>query len=203
MLMIPVRHRSYRVMAWLLAAMLLSAMSMILLASPLRVLTPLAPEVKTLRLALMRQDVGLQERTGRNDHPKIDAWLALSGAPKGSPWCYAVIWAKTDSACRLLGQANPLLRTASTQTAFSAALKSYGARSGSPHKGDIVIWRIPRTWLGHAALVEEVKGARLVTLEGNTSRGTVGDQRNGGGLWRRSRYITRAMGRLVIRGFIS
>lgn len=202
-MMIPYRHRSASVLAWLLAAMLLSLAGLLLEAAPLRVGSGQSADFKRLVIERARLDIGLTEATGRNDGPKISKALRRVGAPPRSPWCMAIVFTWWDDACRSLGRANTLLRTGSTQAAFTHALTTYGLLSDQqPQAGDVIIWRIPRTWLGHAGLVTSVRGTALRTIEGNTSNTETGSQRDGQGVWSRRRFLTRAMTRLVVRGFI-
>ena len=56
--------------------------------------------------------------------------------------------------------------------------------------GTVVIWRRGNGPFGHAGFVVSWDGASGETVEGNTSSGQAGSQRDGDGVWRRQRRIT-------------
>lgn len=150
-------------------------------------------------------EVGKRERTGHNDGKHIDTYARNVGMPLGSAYCYAAIYTWAKNASVTTGLKNPLPRTGSTQTAFSIAASSFRlANSNAPRRGDVLIWRIPRKWLGHAALITKATPQGIVyTIEANTSRTGTGDQRDGGGIWTKRRFLNRGLGRLVVRGLIA
>jgi hypothetical protein len=150
-------------------------------------------------------DVGLTEKTGRNDGKHIDRYARMVRMPLQSAYCYAAIYTWSSDAATETGYSNILPRTGSTQTAFVTAAKTLTAsRSTSARRGDIIIWRIPRKWLGHAALITNVRVDGMVTtIEANTSRGQRGSQRDGGGVWYRRRFLNRGLGKMIVRGLIA
>ena len=150
-------------------------------------------------------DVGKTEKTGRNDGIHIDRYARTVGMPLQSAYCYAAIYTWCQDASVKSGLRNALPRTGSTQTAYSVASKTLVAsKYSSPRRGDVLIWRIPRKWLGHAALITSVRPDGLVeTIEANTSRAGSGDQRDGGGVWKKRRFINRGLGRMIVRGLIA
>lgn len=150
-------------------------------------------------------DVGKTEKTGRNDGKHIDRYARTVGMPLQSAYCYAAIYTWCQDASVKSGLKNPLPRTGSTQTAYSVASKTLVAsKRSSPRRGDVLIWRIPRKWLGHAALITSVRPDGLVeTIEANTSRAGSGDQRDGAGVWTKRRFINRGLGRMIVRGLIA
>lgn len=149
-------------------------------------------------------DVGKVEITGRNDGKHIDRYARTVGMPLQSAYCYAAIYTWSNDAALLQAVSNPLPRTGSTQTAFTIASKTFTAsKYTSARRGDILIWRIPRKWLGHAALITNVRADGIIeTIEANTSRAGSGNQRDGGGVWTKRRFINRGLGRMVVRGLI-
>jgi hypothetical protein len=149
-------------------------------------------------------DVGKVEKTGRNDGKHIDRYARTVGMPLQSAYCYAAIYTWSNDAATSQALKNPLPRTGSTQTAFTVASKTFVAsKNTSARRGDILIWRIPRKWLGHAALITRVRPDGIVeTIEANTSRTGSGDQRDGGGVWTKRRFINRGLGRMIVRGLI-
>lgn len=150
-------------------------------------------------------DVGLRESTGNNDGKHIDRYARSVGMPLRSAYCYAAIYTWCQDVSISTGLQNPLPRTGSTQTAFSiTAARLPQAASAKPKRGDVLIWRIPRKWLGHAALITKATPEGVVyTIEANTSRADNGNQRDGGGIWTKRRFLNRGLGRLIVRGLIA
>ena len=151
------------------------------------------------------KDVGLRETTGKNDGKHIDRYARTVKMPLQSAYCYAAIYTWCQDASVFAKLSNPLPRTGSTQTAFSiAASRLPQATSAQPRRGDVLIWRIPRKWLGHAALITKATSQGVVyTVEANTSRADSGNQRDGGGVWTKRRFLNRGIGRLIVRGLIA
>jgi len=56
--------------------------------------------------------------------------------------------------------------------------------------GAVVVWRKENGPYGHAGFAVAWDGASGETVEGNTSSGRAGSQRDGDGVWRRQRRIT-------------
>jgi hypothetical protein len=150
-------------------------------------------------------DVGKVETTGNNDGGHIDRYARTVGMPLNSAYCYAAIYTWCQDASKIMRLNNPLFRTGSTQTAYYVASTTLNpSKYTIPRPGDILIWRIPRKWLGHAALITKASPSGLVyTIEANTSKTGSGSQRNGSGIWTKTRFINRGLGRMVVRGLIA
>lgn len=104
---------------------------------------------------------------------------------------------------------SPLPNTASSQTLYQwAKEKGYISTDFNElQAGDIVIWRKFKLWQGHVGLVIEVnpQTQSFITIEGNTSNNDYGDQRDGGGIFKRIRFMKKAdfvEDAFYLRGFI-
>lgn len=171
---------------------------------PSTAVLPGTPDWTEQRLEILESQLGLTERTGRNDGPHIDAYLASTGLGPGYPYCYAGIYWSGREAARITGLPNPLPRTASTQKAFDVAMQRSLDVEPPPFKpGDVLIWRIPKKYQGHAETVVSGNRYKVVTIGMNTSSGKAGSQRNGGGNYRRTRVLTAPLGRMYLRGRIT
>lgn len=73
--------------------------------------------------------------------------------------------------------------------------------SAAPVKGALWLARHGSTDSGHAGIVTDLSGDSMATIEGNTSAGRAGSQRNGDGIYARSRNI-RQNGDLRTQGFV-
>jgi len=81
------------------------------------------------------------------------------------------------------------------KTAYTPTLAAYYQKQGradrTPRVGDLVLFDWPGDGvdrISHVGLVEAVNAdGTLTTIEGNTTSGAAGNQRMGGGVWRRKR----------------
>lgn len=157
----------------------------------------------------------VRERTGNNDHPDIDRWLAYLGLPKYLSYCAAFSiyqykeaadelrvkqpWPRYGRVARLWEscKANPL-----KYRAITADQVRLGSASLQP--GDLPVWAHGTIragdFNGHTGLViKQLSPRSFVSIEGNTSSGNKGSQREGNGVFIRNRDI--APGSFRILGF--
>lgn len=109
----------------------------------------------------------------------------------GVAWCQIFCW----WVLREAGGANLLPKSAFTPYVFDW-FKARSAAGNAPRPGALVFfnwrdgsrkWPLPQ----HVGLVESVNpNGSLITIEGNTQSGTVGNQSDGGGVYRRARAAT-------------
>ena len=99
---------------------------------------------------------------------------------------------------------------ASSQSLYQWAIKNGCAETdfSKLQAGDIVIWRKFKLWQGHVGIVTSVdqEHKTFMTMEGNTSNSDFGDQREGGGIYQRLRYMRKAdfvTDAFYLRGFIN
>ncbi len=59
-----------------------------------------------------------------------------------------------------------------------------------PPRGSVVVWRNGTSWTGHLGVVDWWDVRCGVTVEGNTSSGSAGSQRDGDGVWVRNRCVS-------------
>jgi hypothetical protein len=101
-------------------------------------------------------------------------------------WCMQFVW----WCFRQAGASDLCPRTAYTPTA-AAFYQQRGRADRSPRPGSLVFFDWPGDGvdrISHVGLVEAVNpDGSLTTIEGNTTSGNAGDQRMGGGVWRRRR----------------
>lgn len=153
---------------------------------------------------IIEGEIGVVEATGKNDG-EVEKYLKVVGLGKGYPYCAAGIsWSYLEAA-KYYGQTKsiiPFPLTAGSQVIFSHAIK-YGEKITRPLKrGDFFTWRQKSSYLGHIAVVDSVRKAGWVdTIEFNTSSNSAGDQRDGGGVWRKKRNLIHPLGRMMVRGF--
>jgi len=158
------------------------------------------------RLRLSASQVGVRERTGRNDGPLVEAYLRAAGARRGDPWCMALpVWAHRRVADSI-GLKSVWPTTASTQTFAAWAERLGRLATAPPQPGDVIVWRVPGQWQGHAETLERFLGhGWWTTIAGNVTSGarTTAAIRDGGGCSRMRRNINHPLGRMFVRALIA
>jgi CHAP domain len=101
-------------------------------------------------------------------------------------WCAQFVWWCFQQA----GAGHLIPKTAYTPT-LAGWYQQRGQASRSPRVGSLVLFDWPGDGvdrISHVGLVEAVNpNGMLTTIEGNTTSGVAGNQRMGGGVWRRNR----------------
>lgn len=152
------------------------------------------------RLDYLFKQIGVKEKTGKNDGKKIDEYNRIAGAPRYSPWCMSVTYASHYYSCIATSAKPYWLRTGSTQLFASWVEKNAQRINTSVVPGTVIIYRSPNKINGHAFTVSKVHNAGWVsTLEGNTSNGAKGSQREGNGFYQRTRNIMHPLANMLLR----
>ena len=140
-------------------------------------------------LALAKSQIGTTEYPPNSNCVIYnDAFYGHSvkdGTPKGAtyPWCATFVW-------WVFNQFTPCLvkKTASCMN-MGDWFKANGRWGATPHVGDVVFFKFNTNsrWTNHVGIVKEVLdgGAKLITIEGNTSE--KGSQDNGGAVLEKTR----------------
>lgn len=113
----------------------------------------------------------------------VERFLAATGLGPGFPWCAAALaWC-----CDTLGIDRPRKGAAAVRNWVSWA-KETGkfVAIDEARRGDFPFWLNPNG-TGHIGVAVIVSAQAIVSIEGNTSSGAKGSQRDGDGLYRRSR----------------
>ena len=164
-----------------------------------RYVVPCPHHVAQASLDSLQHFVGITEATGHNDGYDVAALLRHVGLPQGNAWCAATQVAAIDTArgsCPL-----PIARTGLANGIFNDAARRGHKTAPVLHVGDLMVWRHPGTSAGHIARVTRVQYPWALSIEGNTSNGAKGSQRNGNGCFRRMRKIGPLAG-MELRGFV-
>lgn len=148
----------------------------------------------------------VREKTNHNDAPEIDRMLAYLGLPKGLSWCAAYSLTCYKDAADELRIKQPFPKYGRVAMLWSAcqrnplryrAITSDEVRLGSVRlqPGDLPIFSHGATkngdFNGHTGLVvNQISNTEMQTIEGNTSSGDAGNQREGNGVFIRYRKIS-------------
>ena len=156
----------------------------------------------------------VSESEGPNRSPEIDKFHEYAGLPYGNPWCLMYVNYMWKEALDPYGLA-PYTKTARVSSMYKYALKhkylykvkfakglAYGVQVAEP--GDMVVWlkNYNANILvndgnpsGHTGfIVQETTPGQFNTIEGNTSSGNSGSQRDGDGVFLRKRSINLTAG---------
>lgn len=155
----------------------------------------------------------VREKTNHNDSPEIDRMLAYLGLPKGLSWCAAFsLWNYHEAADELrvkqpfpkYGRVAMLWSTCQRNPLRYRAITPDEVRLGSVRlqPGDLPIWAHGTIktgdFNGHTGLVEQQLSPRSFrSIEGNTQPGPGGNQREGGGVYERTRAIEAGSFRII------
>jgi hypothetical protein len=135
------------------------------------------------------QEVGVTEAPpGSNEGKRIEAYMASVNLSDGYSWCAGFVRWSMDRA----GVQRPDVRSAAatdyvTDRSIDATRVLRGVEEVP--SGALAIWRRGDTWRGHIGLVRQWQQQCGRTVEGNTSPGRAGPQRDGDGVWPRRRCI--------------
>lgn len=157
--------------------------------------------------------VGVKEVGGNNRGEFVSMFQkAVDGKAQGEAWCAAAVsyWIKTstrilsDSLGADIAISSPLQLSESVCNFYFNNSEKY--RLSKPQVGSLILWRRwangKPTWQGHIGIVADIVNDDVVrTIEGNTSSDGP-NQRDGDGVFLKSRSITRHYGSLRPLGFM-
>ena len=141
----------------------------------------------------------VRELHNDNRGPEIDQWLRYLGLPMGSPYCAAfLVWNYYECGYKLpkIGRCSLLWQTVRHNElrykTFTAEQVALGVETIQPADG--VIWRHGngpgQNWNGHAGIaLRQIDRSTFKSREGNTMPTATGNQREGGGVFDRTRKL--------------
>lgn len=131
--------------------------------------------------AYLADSIEVREEFGPNHGKYVDDFLKSCGLGSGYPWCAASI----NWVCEALGVPNPDKSDAAV-IGWRNWAKANGRLKFIPARGRLCGY-LHANGTGHIGIVRSVEGSLVRSIEGNTSSGAAGSQRDGDGLYRRTR----------------
>lgn len=155
----------------------------------------------------------VREATNHNDGPEVEMFLRHLGLPKGQPWCAAFsLYCYKEAADELhtkqpfprYGRVAMLWDTCRRNPLKYRAISADLVRLGSVQlqPGDLPVWAHGAIrsgdFNGHTGLViAQHSPLKFSSIEGNTTPGDSGNQRDGGGVYQRTRVINPGNFRII------
>jgi len=137
------------------------------------------PDEINCRQALLKlaiAEIGVKERSGKNDGARVEEYLAVAGLKRGDPYCAAFI----SYLFKQEGFTQP-------RTGWSPALFPVSRLARSALPANILGIYFPELKrIAHVGMIERMDGNWCVSIEGNTS---LQGGREGEGVFRRRRHI--------------
>lgn len=150
--------------------------------------------------------LGVREKTGRNDGSEIKKYLESVGLKEGNPYCAAgqyYCFYSASKALLLPVSEIPILKTGSANMMYNESQKSGHKSNYLAYKYDLLVWKSINSWSGHIERIFATGKAGWVSTIGfNTSAGTSNSQNEVQGVFKRKRNIFHPLGRLKVRGII-
>ena len=149
--------------------------------------------------------VGVIERSNRNDGKDIRRYLSLFNLPEGSPYCAAGVYWSFFVSARALSLPDSVIPIAKTPLAngiFNSA-KIDGVKTPFiARKNDLIIWRKRKSAFGHIErIIATCEGGWVKTIAFNSSQ-IQSDGKKVEGVFIQRRNINHPLGRLLIRGLV-
>lgn len=160
--------------------------------------------LETSREILWKQ-VGIQEKTNRNDGKEIEEYLKVLNLPKGSPYCLAgqyYCFYQSTQILKLHPNTNPLPRTG-----LSVGIWFFAKRNGKKQDGifqdDLVVWRKNKSIFGHTERIVSLgKKGWVQTIGFNTRKYIMEEKRWAEGVFLWKRNLLHPLGRMNLIGFV-
>jgi hypothetical protein len=148
--------------------------------------------LRDLVIDIAASQIGVVEQPrGSNRGPEVDVFIRTTGldpADGAFPWCVCFLYWVFERAAKIRGEDNPLPKTAGVIALWNmgrhteAQVVRKSEASAQTVKPGMIFLLDLGGGKGHAGLVIEVQGDRIVTIEGNTNPGGSSD---GFGVFRR------------------
>ncbi len=151
--------------------------------------------------------LGVIEKTGKNDGEDIEKYLKCTFTNKCSSYCAAAVYwcffsAATDLKMKLIQI--PIKRTALANGIFNDALLHGKKSKYSPREHSLIIWKYPKSCFGHIERIISVEKAGWVTTVAfNVSGYSSKHKKQVEGVFLKKRNIFHQLGKMRIRGMIS
>lgn len=152
-----------------------------------------------LSLNIAKTQIGVKEKTGKNDGKEVESYLKSVGLTKGNPYCYAGQYWTFYKASYLTNKKICIPKSGLANSIFNYAKKNGKKTNYKVRIGDFIVWKYSNSWSGHIERVDSVcKAGWVRTVAFNSS----GIKRDGDGVHSMIRNIAHPLGKMQIRGLV-
>ncbi len=145
---------------------------------------------------IARNQVGVLEKSNRNDGKRIAEYLRSVGINSPAPYCAAGVYYCFCMAKDEVGGNIPIVRSGVAIRIYFEAKAGRKSRY-SPERHDLIVWKRSKTWQGHIERIVEVgRGGWVRTVAFNVRQG--GKE----GVFYKRRNVFHPLGRLGILGLV-
>lgn len=157
------------------------------------------------------KQIGVIEKTGKNDGIEVERYLKSVGLTKGYPYCMAGQYYCYSEAVKKLAKNqiivnNPIPRSALANKVFDVAKSKKNKVKYKAKRHDFIVWRTPKKSTGHVERIIKIdRGGWVETVAFNTTSPVLlndNNHRDGGGVYLRKRNILQPLGQMQIRGLV-
>lgn len=193
-------YRAYR--AWSLYCSVLIMISFCNLNSMHKYELHAQEKMITESEAVAISQIGIVEKTGRNDGEEIEKYLTLFSFPEGTPYCAAgVYWCYYEVFRKWNYLEIPVPKTAVASEMYYYA-KRKGTKTGyNAKRNDLIVWKMKNSYKGHIERIVEIQNAGWIkTIGFNTSKIIEGKRKEG--VFIKRRNIFHPIMRMKVLGII-
>jgi hypothetical protein len=153
-------------------------------------------EIRSTIVDLAKKEIGFKEDAKNSNK------FGQSFGKNFQPWCGLFV-------DRIMADAGAQVPTmAHAQGGYNSSVTAgiFRGKTHTPDPGDVVFFNFPGgRSIDHVGLVLEVSadGKTITTIEGNTSSGAKGSQKNGDGVYKRERSLSHIAGYAIPRGLVA
>lgn len=135
-------------------------------------------------VSVYSSQIGIREKSGKNDGEMVEKYLKSVGLPAGNPWCAAFVYWTFQTA-----GVKGMPRSGYSPVWFQKKViyQRNGLRNKPPDRGDVFgIWFASKNRIAHVGFIDawDDGTAYVVTVEGNTNEA---GSREGDGVYRKRR----------------
>jgi hypothetical protein len=141
-----------------------------------------------------------------NSGTKVNLYQKAGRSTDGQPYCNSFICYCFQEACKKL--AIPLSEIPIPLQAVANVTFNYAKKVGlnvfpKAEIGDLIVWKNPNSFSGHIGIIVAIIDNKTVqTIEANTSPEAKGNQRDGGGVYYKTRKLSAISKLLLLRGLV-
>jgi hypothetical protein len=151
---------------------------------------------------IMLRQVGVTEKTNRNDGKQIKKYLDLFGFKEGTSYCAAgLYWCYYQAYLNDKSLVIPVNKTAVASEVFFYAKRNGKKCTYKAERNDLIVWKMNNSYRGHIERVVKTEKAGWLKTVGFNTTGTINGTRKEGVFIKR-RNIFHPLMKMKVRGIV-